>query len=319
MKKIYLLIGIVCSCAISANTNAQCTTCSAGYVVDSVVQEVHLSGILPFNSTVPINKFDPATGIINCVRAKATVTTVVEMDLANRDNTSRVTYNFRYDRTTSLSGPGGIATTYTTPVKLYGPFDLGQAGVDLDTSVHIGPDTLFNQKVISQTTTNTTAYYGVGTVNFTYFNNGSFLMTTGNDNYRLDVSAVSDVTIRVVYYFCPLVILSSGMRDLNVSRRNKRVDINWTTDNELSANQYLIEWSRNGKNFDSLTMLASKGRGTKAYSYSYDLKGNEKGKIYYRVKQVMANAPARYSSVQYLGFAEDGPMNPGIYLSLIHI
>jgi hypothetical protein len=114
-----------------------------------------------------------------------------------------------YNRSTSLSGPN-IAVS-ATAARNYGPFDLGQAGVDPDTSVHIGPDVIFSNRVLLRTTTNTTAYNGVGTVNFTYFNNGSFLMTTGNDNYGLDVAAVSDVTIRVVYYFCPLIILSSGM------------------------------------------------------------------------------------------------------------
>jgi hypothetical protein len=314
MKKIYLLIGIVCAYSISPQTaQAQCTTCSAGYVVDSVVQEVRLTGILPFNSTIPFNKFDPSTGILNCVRARATVTTVVEMELANRDNTSRITYNFRYDRTTSLSGPGGLAATYTTPVRFYGPYDLGQAGVDLDTSVHIGPDTLFNQRVISQTTTNTTAYNGVGTVNFTYFNNGSFLMTTGNDNYRLEISAVSDVTIRVVYYFCPLIVLSTGMRDLNVSRRSKMVDVSWTTDNEAAFNRYEIEWSRNGRNFETAGELASKGPGTRSYTYTHDLKGNGKGKIYYRVRQFDALSSSRYSTIQFVSFSDEGPMNPGVY------
>jgi hypothetical protein len=235
------------------------------------------------------------------------------MELANRDNTSRITYNFRYDRTTSLSGPGGLATTYTTPVRFYGPYDLGQAGVDLDTSVHIGPDTLFNQKVISQTTTNTTAYNGIGTVNFTYFNNGSFLMTTGNDNYRLEISAISDVTIRVVYYFCPLIVLSTGMRDLNVSRKNKMVDVSWTTDNESAGNRYQVEWSRNGRSFETAAEIPSKGQGTKTYSYTHDLKGNGKGKIYYRVRLYEGAGASRYSAVQYVSFSDEGPMDPGIY------
>ncbi|HSF44520.1 MAG TPA: choice-of-anchor E domain-containing protein [Chitinophagaceae bacterium] len=314
MKKIYLIIGIVCIYSISPQTaQAQCTTCSAGYVIDSIVQEVRLTGILPFNSTVPFNKFDPSTGILNCVKATATVTTIVEMDLANRDNTSRITYNFRYDRTTSLSGPGGLAATYTTPVRLYGPYDLGQPGVDLDTSVHIGPDTLFNQRVISQTTTNTTAYNGIGTLNFTYFNNGSFLMTTGNDNYRLEIAAISDVTIRVVYYFCPLIVLSSGMRDLNVSRKNKMVDVGWTTDNESVDNRYEIEWSRNGRNFELAAAMPSKGPGTKTYSYTHDLKGNGKGKVYYRVRQFEGRGASRYSAIQYVSFSDEGPMDPGIY------
>jgi Secretion system C-terminal sorting domain len=312
MKKIYLLLGIVCLYAISPQrTQAQCTSCSPGYVVDSLVQEVHLSGILPFNSTVPFNKFDPSTGILNCVSTRTTVTTTIEMDLVNRDDQTRVIYSMDYNRSTSLSGPN-IAVS-SSASRTYGPFDLGQAGVDPDTSVHIGPDVIFSNRVLLRTTTNTTAYNGVGTVNFTYFNNGSFLMTTGNDNYGLDVAAVSDVTIRVVYYFCPLIILSSGMRDLNVSRKNRMVDLSWTTDNETTANRYVVEWSRNGRNFDPVAEIPSKGSGTKTYSYTHDPKGNGKGKLYYRVKQLDEREVPTYTSIQYVSFSDEGPMDPGIY------
>ena len=312
MKKIYLLIGIVCTYSISPQTaQAQCTTCSAGYVVDSVVQEVRLTGILPFNSTVPFNMFDPSTGILNCVSTRTTVTTTLELDLVNRDDQTRVIYTMDYNRSTSLSGPN-IAVS-ASAARTYGPFDLGQAGVDPDTSVHIGPDVIFSNRVLLRTTTNTTAYNGVGTVNFTYFNNGSFLMTTGNDNYGLDVAAVSDVTIRVVYYFCPLIVLSTGMRDLNVSRRSKMVDVSWTTDNEAASNRYEIEWSRNGRNFEPAGELASKGPGTRSYTYTHDLKGNGKGKIYYRVRQFDAQSSSRYSTIQYVSFSDEGPMDPGVY------
>jgi hypothetical protein len=312
MKKIYLLLGIVFLYTISPQqTQAQCTTCSSGFVVDSIVQEVHLFGILPFNSTVPFNKFDPATGILNCISTRTTVTTTIEMDLVNRDTNTRVTYTMDYNRSTSLTGPN--LTVSSSAFRTYGPFDLGQAGVDPDTSVHIGPDVIFSNRVLTRTTTNTTAYNGTGIVNFTYFNNGSFLMTTGNDNYKLEVAAVSDVTIRVVYYFCPLMILSSGMRDLNVSRKNKMVDIHWTTDNENMANRYVVEWSRNGRTFIPVAEIPSAGRGTKTYSYTHDLNGNAKGKLYYRVKQMDQQNFAAYTSIQYVSFSDEGPMNPEIY------
>jgi hypothetical protein len=312
MKKIYLLIGIVCIYSISPQAaQAQCTTCSPGYVVDSIVQEVRLTGILPFNSTVPFNKFDPSTGILNCVSTRTTVTTTIEMDLVNRDDQTRVIYTMDYNRSTSLSGPN-IAVS-ASAARTYGPFDLGQAGVDPDTSVHVGPDVIFSNRVLLRTTTNTTAYNGVGTVNFTYFNNGSFLMTTGNDNYGLDVAAVSDVTIRVVYYFCPLIVLSSGMRDLNVSRRNKMVDVSWITDNESASNRYEIEWSRNGKDFETAAELPSRGQGTKTYTYTHDPKGIGKGKVYYRIRQFDALGSSRYSTIQYVSLNDEGSLDPGIY------
>ncbi len=305
-------MGIVSLCAIfPQRSKAQCTTCSPGFVIDSVVQEQTLSGILPFNSVLTFNKFDPTVGTLNCVRSSAVVNTILNMDLVNRDTNTRVTYNMVYTRVTTLTGPGITPTSSTT--RIYGPFDLGQAGVDPDTAVHIGPDTVFKSRIIAQTTSNVVPYLGTGTIDYTYFNNGSFLMTTGNDNYGLDVASVSEVTVRVVYYFCPSAILKSGMRDFSVKKSSRRVNIGWTTENESAANKYIIEWSRNGREFNSLAMMNAQGTGIRNYQYSYEPDGNLKGKVFYRVKQLETGEKESYTQVQGLSFGESGELNPSIY------
>lgn len=311
MKKLYLLVGIVSLFAISPQlTRAQCTTCSPGFTIDSVVQEQTLSGILPFNSILAFNQFDPTVGTLNCVRSSAIVNTTIDMDLVNRDVTSRVTYNMVYTRVTTLTGPGVNPSSNTT--RIYGPYDLGQAGVDPDTAIHIGPDNVFSARIIAQTTSNVVPYLGTGTVNYTYFNNGSFLMTTGNDNFGLDVAAISNVTVRVVYYFCPNAILGSGMRDFNIKKNSRKVDLRWTTENENTLNKYVIEWSRNGREFNPLAVMDAQGTGTRDYQYSYEPEANLKGKLFYRVKQLEAGKES-YTSVQGVTIGEDAEMNPSIY------
>jgi hypothetical protein len=311
MKKLYLLAGIVSLFSICPQTSrAQCTTCAPGFTIDSVVQEQTLSGILPFNTVLSFNRFSPSVGTLNCVRSSAIVTTTLDMDLVNRDVTTRVTYNMVYTRVTTLTGPGINPTSSTT--RLYGPYDLGQAGVDTDTAVHIGPDQVFNARIIAQTTTNVVPYLGTGTVDYIYFNNGSFLMTTGNDNFGLNVAAMSQVTVRVVYYFCPSVVLNSGMRDFNVKKNSRKVDLRWTTENENTLNKYVIEWSRTGRDFNSLATINAQGTGTRDYHYSYEPEGNLKGKVFYRIKQ-LEGVKETYTGSQGLTFGEDREMNPAIY------
>jgi hypothetical protein len=91
------------------------------------------------------------------------------------------------------------------------------------------------------------------------------------------------------------------------------VDVSWTTDNEATANRYVVEWSRNGRNFEPVNEIPSKGRGTKTYSYTHDPKDFGKGKLYYRVKQLDERDVPSYTSIQYVLFSDDGPMDPGIY------
>lgn len=311
MKKIYLCMAVMGLIITSQRSlQAQCTTCAPGFQIDSVVQEQTLSGIIPFNSTLVFNRFNPTVGTLNCVRSSALVNTVLDMDLVNRDTNMRVVYNMVYTRVTTLTGPGINPTSNTT--RTYGPFDLGQAGVDADTAVHIGPDTVFKARILAQTTTNVVPYLGTGTVSYTYFNNGSFLMTTGNDNYGLDVAAVSDVTVRVVYYFCPNAVLRSGMRDFSARKTSGRVNLRWTTENDNSQNKYVIEWSRNGRDFSALTTMDGQGSGTRNYQYTYEPEKNLKGKIYYRVKQLEESRES-YTTVQDLVLGTDGILDPQIY------
>ena len=170
MKKRYLLLVVVTLFAISPqHSQAQCTTCSPGFTIDSIVQEQTLSGKLPFNSMLAFDRFDPTVGTLNCVSSSAIVNTTLDMDLVNRDVTSRVTYSMAYTRVTTLTGPGINPTSGTT--RLYGPYDLGQADVDPDTTIHIGPDNVFGARIIAQTTSKVIPYLGTGKVNYTYFNN----------------------------------------------------------------------------------------------------------------------------------------------------
>ncbi len=311
MKQLYTLIcAVIIIISIPHKSTAQCA-CAGGEPIDSVVQIQTLSGILSFNTPVLFSKFDPSIGALNCLTTRTSVLTVLDMDLVNRDSTQRVEYSMVYTRVTTLTGPGISVTSNQT--RNYGPFDLGQAGVDADTNVHVGPDTLFKYRHLVRATTNVVPYLGSGTVAFNYFNNGSYLMTNGNDNYGLDVAAYSEVVIRLTYYFCPNVVLPSGMKNFQVKKNNRQVMINWVTENEKSGNKYAVEMSKNGRDFISISKQNAKGIGIKNYNAEYDVKNTDNGRLYFRIQQTDAQNRVSYSQVKTISFDENGLINPAIF------
>lgn len=311
MKHLYTLIcAVIFSIAIPHTSEAQCA-CAGGDPIDSVVQIQTLSGILAFNTPVLFNKFDPSTGALNCLTTRTNVFTILDMDLVNRDPTQRVIYEFLYTRLTSLTGPGISVSSNQT--RNIGPYDLGQAGVDIDTSVHYGPDTVFKNRKLVRATTNVVPYLGTGTVTFNYVNSGSFLPIQGNNNYGLDVSDFSNVTIRLSYYFCPNVVLPSGMRNFQVKRTNRQIQINWITENEKTGNKYVVEMSKNARDFIAISKQDASGNGIKNYNVDYAAQNTDNGRLYFRVQQTDVQNRVSYSPVKTISFDENGLINPSIF------
>ncbi len=311
MKQLYTIICVaLISLTIPAITQAQCA-CAGGEPVDSVVQIQTLSGILAFNTPVVFNKFDPAIGALNCLTTRTNVLTILNMNLVNRDPTQRVIYEFLYTRVTSLSGPG-LSVSFNQTRNI-GPYDLGQAGVDADSSVAYGPDTVFRNKLLVKATTNVVPYLGIGTVNFSYVNSGSFLPIQGNNNYGLDVSDYSEVTIRLSYYFCPNVVLPSGMKNFQAKINNRNVKLNWVTENEKSGNRYAVEMSTDGREFIAIGKQNSAGTGIKHYTQDYTATASVHGRLYFRVRQTDAQNRESYSSIKTVSLDDNGLINPSIF------
>jgi hypothetical protein len=316
MKQIYssfLGISLMALFASPFQSQGQCL-CTGGVPAQSMVQTQNLSGSLPFTSTLAFNKFDPTVGSLSCLTLSGNVTTSVSLDLVNRDTTARITYEMNYTRVTSLSGPGGLSVSKST-TRDYGPFDLGQAGVDADTSIHIGPDVIFNNAFLTKNSTNVVSYIGApgSTVNITYFNNGSFLMTQGNDNYGLDVAASSIVSVSLTYYYCPNSVLANGIRSFNLMRNNRSVNLVWQTDNDVAANKYAVEFSRNGTDFSAIDQRPSAGTGALQYSFQFTAPNGETGKMFFRIKQTDAKGAIHYTAVRAVSFSENGTMATTVF------
>lgn len=312
MKQIYSLILFSTILLLSQfSSKAQCT-CAGGVPADSLVQTQSYTGILPFSFNVPFNKFDPATGTLSCVVTRTFVYTEVSVEFVNRDTTARVMYEYTYTRNTSLTGPS-ISVSRSSN-RIYGPFELGQAGVDADTVASFGPDIFFNGiTMVRQTNTGLGAYVGAGPVNFTYANTAIFGFLTGNSNNKTTISDFSIVSINLVYYFCPLIILKNQMHDLLLTQQNDGLGISWTMENDEKENSYAIEISRDGQSFQTVTTLDGKGSGTQQYQYHYPITGSPQGKLYFRVKILNKDGQFIYSAVKVISYGENATLQPSVF------
>ena len=165
MKQLYKIICAVWLTAIlipPQTTNAQCS-CPNGDPIDSVVHSTLVTGISDPNIVVSLPKFDPTMGTLSCVRLITSITTVLEMDLYNREPFDVPDYLMNYFRITSIAGPagGGISASQTWN-KEFGPYALtANPGPTVDSTVHIGPEIVFNNLTFTRTTTNVVPYQGV--------------------------------------------------------------------------------------------------------------------------------------------------------------
>jgi len=317
MNQIYktgLSFLLIWATLLPGESRAQCA-CANGDPIDSVVHSVTLAGLADPNTVIPIPRFDPTAGILTCVRARATILTTLEMDLYNREPFLVPDYFMNYYRITSFNGPsgGGISASQTWN-KDYGPYALeGNPGPSPDSVVHIGPEVVFNSISLVRTTTNVVPYQGVGTVNFTYINTGSATMLQGSNNYRLDVKALTDLTLRVSYFYCPLAVQPSGMKNFSVVRTDNRISLSWITENEKPGTRYTLEYSRDGRSFSALETRTAVQAGQARYQHQFNPDAAETGKMYFRVRQTDAQGKEYFTPIKVISYEDNGQIQQTIY------
>ena len=312
MKQLYAFVCITTMFMfISARSGAQCN-CLNGNPADSIKQSVRRTGILPFSQAVTFSKMDPSLGTLTCVVGRATVFTIVNIEIVNRDTTDRVVYQYNYTRTTSLTGPG-LNASASAP-RIYGPFELGQAGVDPDTVASFGPDTMFNNRVISQQTSSSLgSYTGTGTLNLTYNNSAVAGFVIGNSNNQTTISDFSDVTIDLVYYYCPLQFLSMQLRNFTASGDRDNIRLSWQNAAEEEGITYEVEVSGNGREFRQMARLSGKGKGSQQYDITDRPGAAENQKLYYRLRIIDAAGRSSYSAVKAVSLGDPEGAGPSIY------
>jgi hypothetical protein len=289
----------------------QCS-CEGGATPDSVVQVLNFDSITSVNTTITFARFNPTIGTLQCFKLSSRITTVLEFDIYNKENFPD-TYLFESFRRSRWAGPDGFLMTNNSPSKDYGPYNLG--GFDpmgSDDEAHIGPDTVFNGFYRENYYAGSGSYIGSGNVSFDYLNTSTTTLLDGSSNYDLFVRGYTRMEARLVYYWCPTIILASNIKSFSAVKDNNRVNLSWTVENEEANNTYELQMSRNGRQFNPIGKKKSGNMpdGSAAYEHQYLPEQAINGKLYFRIKQVNADGKITYSVVRFVDAAQEG--KPGI-------
>lgn len=279
----------------------QCT-CANGQPAktqEQLVNKTNFPSGIP--QTISVRQFDASKGTLVCVSAKVFLTSVVRMHFENYEDVP-VRYTVHYDRSDTLSGPGIVPPVTGVTNRSYGPYDLGASdgqyfyGPDY---VFIGPDTVYNKKIYEGTTTSVAGYIGAGTVDFKYTAKVA-TYATGRDLWNLFVDGRNQMDFTLTYSYCDNATLPIGVIDFQVRLIDQRnVALSWTDPNESKHNNYEIERSQDGTQFETLgppQHQSADGTATKYY-HQYHLDQPLDGKLYFRLRQVNGKS-IEYSEIR---------------------
>ncbi|MBL7934273.1 MAG: T9SS type A sorting domain-containing protein [Bacteroidia bacterium] len=91
----------------------------------------------------------------------------------------------------------------------------------------------------------------------------------------------------------------------NAIMNGNKVDINWTTATEINNDYFVIEKSKNGINFETLTKLDAAGNSTSIINYTDVDLNPYTGISYYRLKQIDFNGTFSYSKIEAVNYKSD--------------
>ena len=240
-------------------------------------------------SAVTINfpQLNPATGVLNCMDVWDTASGITTTSATNKDTVDKVEYTFLLGLTSSLKGAGGTGVNISQSYnQTYGPDSLAPYGQPGD-NISYGPDTIFSN-VAGHSSGNpaSSLYSGTGTVSFTYSISGGVVTTEGGANYTAGPTTYYWGAVRMTYYWCPNVALSTTITNFTATPQGNAVVLQWLTQNQQPNTQYEIQVSQDGKSFTDAGQTEGNSftTGTSAkYQYQYYPDPSYVGKLYFRI------------------------------------
>lgn len=267
---------------LPAFLRAQCS-CSTGSIPDTVTYTTSIASLSGPSTFIYFPKIDPSVGTLVCVTMSGIVNTVQNFRLTNREPFEVSDYMLDFSRTTKIVGPGINKVAGWS--QTYGPFSLTANPSSFpDSSIAIGPDTPFNNTILTATTSNVVPYQGTsGNVQFLYTNIGSATLIQGSNNYLMHISTVVNAKFTLKYLVCPNVQLPNLYSNFQILKDSKSFFVKWSTLNEDSKSRYVVEVSKNGINFENQGEYPALGNQTSEYNSTYSKVGNYNGKLYFRI------------------------------------
>ncbi|PJB15502.1 MAG: hypothetical protein CO118_03350 [Flavobacteriales bacterium CG_4_9_14_3_um_filter_32_8] len=116
-------------------------------------------------------------------------------------------------------------------------------------------------------------------------------------NQFLESTLIGRKMKTIVLLFSQLMFISSSFSEVKAVYNNDKVEISWTNPTGIQVNYFVIERSKNGKNFENILQVKGSQNENKLIEYyEVDNKPLHK-KAYYRIRQIDVNGKNYYSEM----------------------
>jgi hypothetical protein len=270
-------------------------TCSGS--IQTVTFDTVLSGTGSQPYSLPLRQFySPEGYTLLSATLQANLTTTSTLSFENTTNITQ-TFNPKIARGDEVDLDGDYLTdgsaNYNVPHTVLNAFQIKT----------YGPSTIFNNVnvidyTIDQSDGTLNSFIGSSNLNLGY------TTSTFINNVPLGVNpsatASDDIHFSITYTFCNPITLASNIITFTASRRDEAtVALNWIVANEMKGRRYDIEVSTDGRQFVYYGSQSSQtAPGEASYIYDYALRPENKGRLYFRLKQVNQDGTAAWSEVR---------------------
>jgi hypothetical protein len=117
---------------------------------------------------------------------------------------------------------------------------------------------------------------------------------------------------QLTYYYCASAILPGGFKNLAVKKGNSDLQVSWNMDNEVSGNQYIVEYSKDAVNFKEVGKLKANSNNAAAYKFNIKTNSGETGYRSIRIKQINTLGEVHYSAVRTVLLEQPGVLSMNV-------
>jgi hypothetical protein len=130
---------------------------------------------------------------------------------------------------------------------------------------------------------------GTGTINLTGL--------TAGQTYFIAADGFAGDNCRWTFTGNNIIILPVEFLDLKAELINNFVKISWTTDSEINSDYFIVERSKDGINFETVSTVQGAANTSSRNSYSVNDNNPYEGVTYYRIKQYDFDGYFKYSNI----------------------
>ncbi|UAY52416.1 GDSL-type esterase/lipase family protein [Ferruginibacter albus] len=114
--------------------------------------------------------------------------------------------------------------------------------------------------------------------------------------FNSDNISFKGINDKNTFSFTTSVPLPLQLLSFNAAKSENGIQLKWATGNELNTKEFIIERSVDGKSFEAVSTISTKGDGNNLYEYN-DMSAKNLPAIYYRMKMIDKDGGITYSNI----------------------